>query len=378
MQEVNPNLATSQVSQGIAAEAVPKTRTGQRRWLWYLMGFIVFAIIVIVIVVPSVVVTQKKQSSKQQGDQNVSSPVTTNEPTASPPYAHIVSAYANLTRVQTYPDMQNKKRVFVIGDIHGCAQEFKELVDQINYDPEHDQIILAGDLVYRGPDNIGVIRYAKQINALCVRGNHDDKVIRLKTYEMKHGSDAMQPEDAVMPEGDVEDPLKFGDDHTAIARYVEKRLSKWKKGRLTYSYYSFRNMTQEDYDYLVSCPLIMHLPNLNNSVIVHGGLDPKVNPLVNNDPWSVENIRDIKDDVPLRDNDKGHHWTKDWDDAQKNSSNPLVVYYGHDASRGLDLGTYTFGIDSGCVRGGKLTALEMKSHTLAQVTCQEYTANEDS
>lgn len=137
-------------------------------------------------------------------------------------------------------------------------------------------------------------------------------------------------------------------------------------------------MTQEDYDYLVSCPLIMHLPNLNNSVIVHGGLDPKVNPLVNNDPWSVENIRDIKDDVPLRDNDKGHHWTKDWDDVQKNSSNPLVVYYGHDASRGLDLGTYTFGIDSGCVRGGKLTALEMKSHTLAQVTCQEYTANEDS
>lgn len=229
MQEVNLNLATSQVSQGIAAEAVPKTRTGQRRWLWYLMGFIVFAIIVIVIVVPSVVVTQKKQSSKQQGDQNVSSPVTTNEPTASPPYAHIVSAYANLTRVQTYPDMQNKKRVFVIGDIHGCAQEFKELVDQINYDPEHDQIILAGDLVYRGPDNIGVIRYAKQINALCVRGNHDDKVIRLKTYEMKHGSDAMQPEDAVMPEGDVEDPLKFGDDHTAIARYVKKGYQSGKK-----------------------------------------------------------------------------------------------------------------------------------------------------
>lgn len=138
----------------------------------------------------------------------------------------------------------------------------------------------------------------------------------------------------------------------------------------------YRNMTQEDYDYLVSCPLIMHLPNLNNSLIVHGGLDPRVDPLVNNDPWSVMNMRDFKDYVPLRDHKKGHHWIDDWEEAQQNATHPAVIYYGHDAARGLDLASYTFGTDSGCVRGGKLTALEIKTHMLTQVACQEYTLNE--
>lgn len=224
MQEVNSNMATSQIGQGTAPEAVPKTRTGRKRWLWLLLGFIIFAIIVVVVVVPAVVVTQKKQRNNNQqqtgGGQGSGGIITSNQPTSSPPYAHIVSSYANLTRVQTYPDMQDKKRVFVIGDIHGCAQEFQELVKAINYNPDQDQIILAGDLVYRGPDNVGVIRLAKKLNALCVRGNHDDKVIRLKNYEMQHGLDAMQPDDAIMPEGDVEDPLKFGDDHMDVVRCV--------------------------------------------------------------------------------------------------------------------------------------------------------------
>ncbi|KAI9489552.1 Metallo-dependent phosphatase-like protein, partial [Zychaea mexicana] len=260
-----------------------------------------------------------------------------------------VSSYANLTRVRTYSHLDQKERIFIIGDVHGCADELKQLVNRINYNPDKDQIILAGDLVYRGPDNVGVIRYAKEINALCVRGNHDDITVRFKTYELQHGLEAMQDEKEIMPEGDVEDPLKFGDDHMDIVK----------------------NMTQEDYDYLVNCPLVIDLPTLNNSRIVHGGLDPAIEKAVNNDPYSVLNMRNLDDGEPERTKSDGKHWTKYWSEAQhdNNTDHAINVYYGHDAGRGLDLESETFGTDSGCVYGGQLTALEMKSHALSQVDC---------
>ncbi|KAI8140804.1 Metallo-dependent phosphatase-like protein [Fennellomyces sp. T-0311] len=352
----------------------------RKKWLW-LCCCLLFAVVVIVVVVPSVVVTRNNRNSAQQqesstggsnnggenggqggensgqggengGQGSGNGPTTDNTPTEPPPsYAKAVSSYANYTRVQTYHDLANKDRIFIIGDVHGCAGELKELVQKINYNKDRDQIILAGDLVYRGPDNVGVIRYAKEINALCVRGNHDDIVIRFKTYELQHGLDAMQDEKETMPEGDVEDPLKFGDDHMGIVK----------------------NMTQEDYDYLVSCPLVLELPSLNNSRVVHGGLDPQIKNPVNNDPYWVVNMRNIDDGVPERTHSDGKHWTKYWSEAQhKNFTAPINVYYGHDAGRGLDLETETFGTDSACVYGHQLTALEMKTHQVTQVDCQDY------
>lgn len=208
-------------------DEAPNSKPKTKRWLlWSTVGFILFAIVVIVVVVPSIVVTRKKKEHSDNNSAGDNNSTTGNDTeTIHPPfYAHPVSRYANLTRLQTYNDLDKKDRVFVIGDIHGCADEFKQLVQAISYDPTKDVLILAGDLVYRGPDNVGVIRLAKQLGALCVRGNHDDKVIRLKTYELQHGIHAMQPASAVMPEGDVADPLTFGDDHMDIVRYYQRLI----------------------------------------------------------------------------------------------------------------------------------------------------------
>jgi len=84
-----------------------------------------------------------------------------------------------------------KPRVFVIGDVHGCLDEFNQLLTAINYSGVTDQVIIAGDLTATGPDSIGVIRRAQQIGALCVRGNHDDKIIRLRTFQNVNGASAM-------------------------------------------------------------------------------------------------------------------------------------------------------------------------------------------
>lgn len=144
--------------------------------------------------------------------------ITMDQTTLHPPeYAHDVSPYANLTRVNVYTPADDA-RVFVMGDVHGCLDEMNDLLNLIQFNQTKDVLILTGDLIFRGPDSIGVIRRAKELNALCVRGNHDDKVVRLKGYENKFGSEAMSPKDEIMPEGNVGDPLKFGNKHVVIAR----------------------------------------------------------------------------------------------------------------------------------------------------------------
>ena len=84
----------------------------------------------------------------------------------------------------------------VIGDVHGCSAELIELLRRLGYrvqpgrdgpqaalaHPEGRRAVFVGDLVDRGPDTPGVLRLVQAMvragTALCVRGNHDDKLLR--------------------------------------------------------------------------------------------------------------------------------------------------------------------------------------------------------
>jgi hypothetical protein len=168
--------------------------------------------------------TTNSNSTGQDNEKNVyksATLVTTAEQTYHPPeYAHAVSPYANLIRLKTYTPASDNQRIFVMGDVHGCFKEMNQLLDKIQFQPKHDVLVLTGDLVFRGEDSLGVIRRARELGALCVRGNHDDKVVRLKSFENEHGAGAMTPPEEVMPEGEVGDPLKFKNKHIALARYL--------------------------------------------------------------------------------------------------------------------------------------------------------------
>lgn len=70
-------------------------------------------------------------------------------------------------------------RQFVVGDIHGCLDMLKGLLDVIRYDPSQDELIFVGDYIDRGPNSKGVIDYIiglKEISSnkvRCVLGNHE-------------------------------------------------------------------------------------------------------------------------------------------------------------------------------------------------------------
>lgn len=69
-------------------------------------------------------------------------------------------------------------RRLIIGDIHGCYDEFQQLLQQAGLSAQ-DEIIAIGDLVDRGPDSARVLDFFRQTpNARSLLGNHERKHIR--------------------------------------------------------------------------------------------------------------------------------------------------------------------------------------------------------
>jgi serine/threonine protein phosphatase 1 len=76
-------------------------------------------------------------------------------------------------------------RTIAIGDIHGCAALFAQLLDAIAPTPA-DTLILLGDYVDRGPDTKNtlnlILELRKDLNTICLRGNHDLWMVKARDH----------------------------------------------------------------------------------------------------------------------------------------------------------------------------------------------------
>jgi protein phosphatase len=118
-------------------------------------------------------------------------------------------AAATIVREKLLNNLRHEHGPFdVIGDVHGCRSELESLLDTLGYavvrdehgrpvdavHPQGRRAVFLGDLVDRGPDSPGVLRLVmgmvKAGNALCVPGNHENKLVRAlggRQVQVSHG-----------------------------------------------------------------------------------------------------------------------------------------------------------------------------------------------
>jgi len=224
------------------------------------------------------------------------------------------------------------KRTIIIGDIHGCLDEFKELLGKLKYDKAEDRLILLGDLVDRGPDSVGVVKYARKLGAECVMGNHEYKFVK---WFRAQGS----------------------------------RMAEFHDSQRFYTQFS-----EEDINYIMNMPTYIKLDNV---LVVHAGLKPGI-------PISAQSKEDLmylrytdeqRRFVSLKKINKlgskeaagAHFWTEYW-------TGPESVVYGHNVHSQEDPlieevipGVMCYGLDTGCCFGGRLTALVLETKEIVQV-----------
>ena len=84
--------------------------------------------------------------------------------------------------------------VWAVGDIQGCNSSFMELLAKIAFNPEHDRLWLAGDLVNRGEGSLETLEYLYSIrdSVNIVLGNHDITLIAAY-YGIKKSNPTIDP-----------------------------------------------------------------------------------------------------------------------------------------------------------------------------------------
>ncbi|MEO6408659.1 MAG: symmetrical bis(5'-nucleosyl)-tetraphosphatase [Burkholderiaceae bacterium] len=84
--------------------------------------------------------------------------------------------------------------IHLVGDVQGCCDALARLLDRIGFSASRDHLYVLGDLVNRGPDSLGTLRILQGLggSATCLLGNHD-----LHALAVAHGARKAQPNDTL-------------------------------------------------------------------------------------------------------------------------------------------------------------------------------------
>jgi protein phosphatase len=234
----------------------------------------------------------------------------------------------------------------IIGDVHGCYPELLILLEQLGYQvhfpdnsvpeitpPNHRRLIFVGDLVDRGPDSPAVLklvmRAVKKKVALCVIGNHDDKLMRKlagRNVHVNHGLDVTMEQLKDEPKEFLEHVRSFFENIPYYLWIDQKKLLVVHAG-LAEKYHGLENKTVRD----------LSLFGPTTGKLDAFGLPSRIN------------------------------WAKDY------KGQPLIIF-GHTPVREPVILNNTINIDTGCVFGGKLTAFRYPEMEFVSVIPEvEYT-----
>ncbi|NKB75645.1 MAG: symmetrical bis(5'-nucleosyl)-tetraphosphatase [Gammaproteobacteria bacterium] len=259
--------------------------------------------------------------------------------------------------------------IYAIGDLQGCAQPLESLLDKIRFDPAEDQIWLAGDLVNRGPDSLRTLHLLKQLgsSAVCILGNHD-----LHLLAVAAGKRSLRSGDTLQPilESPDRDELLYWLRHLPLL-HTDHSVGALVVHAGVYPSWGFKQLKKR----AAEVETVLRSPEYSTFFEHMYGKNPT--------KWDEtlsgwDRLRFITNTLTrMRYCDLDHNL----DFAQKGSmdSAPKThlpwfrhpsmkcrkwkIIFGHWSTLGFFQENNVVGLDSGCVWGGKLTAIELDGQT---------------
>jgi len=203
-------------------------------------------------------------------------------------------------------------QIILIGDVHGCSAELARLLEKVSPTVD-DRVVFLGDLTNKGPDPRGVFRIVQSLSCVCIRGNHDNGHLKWR-------------EGIVGPNKEMRETRRL--------------------------------MGEKDYEAYVD--MVLHMPlyfETDRLIAVHAALR---NGLL----LSLQPAELLMGEIPIE---------KTWKDSLESDRSVVVGHkrYGRVPEEPyIEEGRF-YGIDTGCVYGGALTALAYPSGKIWQTKAKK-------
>lgn len=259
---------------------------------------------------------------------------------------------------------------WIIGDIHGCFATLKRLLDRIAFDPARDQVIQVGDLANKGPGTLEVLRWAMNLGDRfrMVLGNHDLHLMARAAGRRARKEDTL---DSVMNAPDRQALLSWLSAQPLMLK-VKNTVIVHAGFMPSWSLIEAEAMARE-------CELVLRAGGIGDLYERRRslwspdleGLDRTAAAL-----GIMTRIRTVRRDGrpllsywgPKKDAPKG---AKPWFEKSTIVGEGWTTVFGHWATLGVFHAPGAICLDSGCVYGGKLTALRLKDGEILQVNLRK-------
>ncbi len=253
-------------------------------------------------------------------------------------------------------------KIYAVGDIQGCAPSLKTLIKKL---PAKSKMIFLGDLVNRGPDSLGTLRQLKRLQEdkriECLLGNHDLHLLAVDAGIRKtKGLDTVQ---AIL---DAPDRVELMDwlRHRPMALSNGKVLAvhagvlpQWNlEQTIEYAQEVERVLRKKNYrEFLAN--MYGNTPNKwSNSLKGYERLRVITNTLTRIRFCTPTGAMEFESKEGFEKGPKGYI---PWFKTPKRKTQDTLIFFGHWSTLGLLREKNVIGLDTGCVWGGKLTAMEV-------------------
>jgi bis(5'-nucleosyl)-tetraphosphatase (symmetrical) len=275
-------------------------------------------------------------------------------------------------------------KTYVIGDLQGCAHEAGLLLERIAADAHsmyEARILFVGDLINRGPASLTALRHMKALSEAshgrveALLGNHDLHLLAVAAGVQKTSRSDTLDEILAAPDRD--------------------ELIAWLRRRPLAMFVDAHLLVHAGVPPQWSAEQTMQLASEVEAVLRGDGWTDFLARMYGNEPdrWDdaltgMDRLRcivnaltrmrlcwpDGRMDFLHKESDKGPEGTDllPWFDVPGRRTADVTVVFGHWSALGLVQRPNLVGLDSGCVWGGKLTAVCLDDRTLLQVDCPEY------